>query len=94
MKVIRNYLYNAGYQILLMIAPLVTTPYVSRALGAHASGINTYTNGWVTVFYLVGQMGLAYTETEKLPITGMISGNARESFGELKHFNCARLASL
>ena len=58
MKVIRNYLYNAGYQILLMIAPLVTTPYVSRALGAHASGINTYTNGWVTVFYLVGQMGI------------------------------------
>ena len=51
MKVIRNYLYNAGYQILLMIAPLVTTPYVSRALGAHASGINTYTNGWVTVFF-------------------------------------------
>lgn len=58
MKVIRNYLYNAGYQILLMLAPLITTPYVSRVLGPHESGINSYTNSWVTVFYLIGQMGI------------------------------------
>lgn len=58
MKVIKNYLYNAGYQILLMLAPLLTTPYVSRVLGAHANGINTYTNGWVTFFCLFGQLGI------------------------------------
>lgn len=58
MKVIRNYLYNAGYQVLLMFAPLITTPYISRVLGAHENGINTYTNGWVTFFYLMGQMGI------------------------------------
>lgn len=58
MRVIKNYLYNAGYQLLLMIAPVLTTPYVARMLGAHESGINTYTNGWVTIFYLVGQMGI------------------------------------
>ena len=58
MKGIKNYLYNAGYQILLMLAPVITTPYVSRVLGAHNNGINTYTNGWVTFFYLVGQLGI------------------------------------
>lgn len=58
MKVIKNYLYNAGYQILIMLAPLLTTPYVSRVLGPHASGINAYTNSWVTFFYLIGQMGI------------------------------------
>ncbi|WP_295731799.1 flippase [uncultured Limosilactobacillus sp.] len=58
MKVIKNYLYNAGYQILLMLAPLLTTPYVARVLGPHESGINSYTNAWVTVFYLIGQMGI------------------------------------
>ncbi|MDM8265911.1 flippase [Limosilactobacillus pontis] len=58
MKVIKNYLYNAGYQILLMFAPLITTPYVSRVLGAHNTGINEYTNSWVTFFYLVGQLGI------------------------------------
>lgn len=58
MKVIKNYLYNVGYQVLLMLAPFVTTPYISRVLGAHGSGINAYTNSWVTFFYLVGQMGI------------------------------------
>ncbi|MFR0611438.1 flippase [Limosilactobacillus balticus] len=58
MKVIKNYLYNAGYQILLMLAPVLTTPYISRVLGAHNNGINTYTNGWVTFFYLLGQLGV------------------------------------
>ncbi|OYT08070.1 hypothetical protein CBG23_02015, partial [Limosilactobacillus reuteri] len=59
MKVIKNYLYNAGYQILLMLAPVITTPYVSRVLGANNNGINTYTNGWVTFFYLAGQLGIS-----------------------------------
>jgi O-antigen/teichoic acid export membrane protein len=58
MKVIKNYLYNAGYQILNMIIPLITVPYISRVLGAHDVGINEYTNSWVTFFYLIGQMGI------------------------------------
>ncbi|WP_267202625.1 flippase [Limosilactobacillus kribbianus] len=58
MKVIRNYLYNAGYQILNMLIPLITVPYISRVLGAHNVGINEYTNSWVSFFYLIGQMGI------------------------------------
>lgn len=58
MKVIKNYLYNAGYQILNMLIPLITVPYISRVLGAHGVGINEYTNSWVTFFYLMGQMGI------------------------------------
>ena len=58
MKVIKNYLYNAGSQILNMIIPLITVPYISRVLGAHDVGINEYTNSWVTFFFLMGQMGI------------------------------------
>ena len=58
MKVIKNYLYNAGYQILLMLVPLITVPYVSRVLGAYGSGVNSYTNSFVTFFYLAGQLGI------------------------------------
>lgn len=58
MKVIKNYLYNAGYQILNMLLPLVTVPYISRVLGPHDVGINEYTNSWVTFFFLMGQMGI------------------------------------
>lgn len=59
MQVVKNYLYNVGYQLLVLFAPLVTVPYVSRVLGAHGVGINSYTNSWVTFFLLLGQMGIA-----------------------------------
>lgn len=58
MKVIKNYLYNVGYQLLLMVVPIITVPYVSRVLGPYGSGVNSYTNSWVTFFYLLGQMGI------------------------------------
>lgn len=58
MKVIKNYLYNMGYQVLLLLAPLVTVPYVSRVLGAQGVGINDYTNAVVTFFLLFGQIGV------------------------------------
>ena len=29
----KNYLYNLSYQILVMLLPFITTPYVSRILG-------------------------------------------------------------
>lgn len=59
MKVVKNYLYNMSYQILVLLAPLVTVPYVARVLGVQGVGINSYTNSWITFFLLLGQMGIA-----------------------------------
>lgn len=58
MKVIRNYLYNAGFQVLSMILPLITGPYVSRTLGPHGVGINAYTNSIIQWFVLFGSIGI------------------------------------
>lgn len=59
MKIIRNYLYNAGYQILVLILPLITAPYASRVLKAYGTGINAYTNSWIQYFILFGSIGIA-----------------------------------
>lgn len=59
MKVIKNYLYNVVYQVLLLIVPMITVPYIARVLGPDLVGINEYTNSWMTFFLLVGQMGIA-----------------------------------
>lgn len=59
MKVIKNYLYNVVYQVLLLIVPLITVPYISRVLGPDLVGINSYTNSWMTFFMLIGQMGIS-----------------------------------
>lgn len=55
----KNYIYNLMYQILVMIVPLITTPYLSRVLGAEAIGIYSYTLSITTYFILFGSLGVA-----------------------------------
>ena len=59
MKVVRNYLYNAGYQILALITPLITAPYISRTLKPHGVGIYADTNAWIQWFVLIASIGIA-----------------------------------
>lgn len=72
-KVVKNYIYNLSYQILVLLVPLITTPYVSRVLGAKGVGAFSYTNSIVQYFILFGCIGLnlygqreiAYVQHEK-----------------------------
>ncbi len=54
----KNYIYNVGYQILILIAPLVTTPYISRVLGADGVGNISYVESVVAYFSLFATMGI------------------------------------
>lgn len=64
-SVTKNYIYNLIYQILVMILPLITTPYVSRVLGAEGVGIYSYTISVTTYFILFGSFGIAmYAQRE------------------------------
>ena len=58
-SIAKNYIYNLAYQILVMILPLITTPYVSRVLGANNIGIYSYTLSITTFFILFGSLGIA-----------------------------------
>lgn len=68
----RNYIYNVSYQILVLITPLVTTPYISRVLGAENIGIYSYTFSIVTYFtlflvlglHMYGQREIAYAQND------------------------------
>ena len=42
-----------------MILPLITTPYISRVLGAENIGIYSYTISIATYFVLFGSLGIA-----------------------------------
>ena len=55
----KNYFYNLCYQILVIVLPLITTPYLSRALGAEAIGVYGYTLSIATYFVLFGSLGVA-----------------------------------
>lgn len=54
----KNYIYNLLYQILIMVLPLVTTPYLSRVLGAEKIGVYSFTLSILSYFVLFGCLGI------------------------------------
>lgn len=57
-KTISNYLYNTMYQILVIILPFVTAPYIARVLGADGIGSYAYTYSIASYFVLFILLGL------------------------------------
>ena len=51
--------FNIFYKVFAMLSPLITTPYLSRVLGADGIGIQTYTLTIVNYFVLVGCLGVS-----------------------------------
>ena len=61
----KNYLYNLIYQVLIIVLPLITTPYVSRVLTSNGVGIYSYTFSIATYFILFGSLGISlYAQRE------------------------------
>ena len=59
MSIKKNYLYSIMYQVLLIVVPLITAPYLSRTLGAETLGIYSYTNSVAYYFYLFSMLGIS-----------------------------------
>ncbi len=53
-----NYIYNLIYQVLLLLTPLITTPYLSRVLGADGVGTVSYAESIVSYFTLFATLGI------------------------------------
>lgn len=53
-----NFLYQVCYQILILALPLITSPYVSRVLGAEGLGIYSYSYSIAYYFVLVSMLGV------------------------------------
>lgn len=53
-----NLIYNVAYQILLIILPFITSPYVSRVLGADNVGIFSTSNAYAHYFFLFAMLGV------------------------------------
>ncbi|WP_164985643.1 flippase [Enterococcus faecium] len=73
-RLIKNYAYNLCYQILVMILPVITTPYVSRVLKAEGVGEFNYSYAIVSVAVIIAQLGtnmygqreIAYVQNNKI----------------------------
>ena len=55
----KNFIYSSFFQVLSLITPFITAPYVSRVLGADGIGIQSYTASYQTYFSLFAALGTA-----------------------------------
>ena len=57
-RLVKNYIYSVLYQLLLVITPFITTPYLTRVMGSEVLSINTWTANLAQWFVLFGIMGV------------------------------------
>lgn len=54
----KNLIYNIVYQMLLIVLPMITTPYISRVMGSDGVGVYAYTYAVANYFMLVAMLGV------------------------------------
>lgn len=54
----QNLMYQVGYEILVIILPLILSPYISRVIGASGLGIYDFTNSIAQYFVLFSMLGI------------------------------------
>lgn len=82
-KVLLNYLYNVSYQILNLLTPIITAPYLSRTLGATNLGIYNYTYYIVYFFMLFGTMGIGLYGSKEIAKVAKDRTKLSNTFSEL-----------
>lgn len=84
MKVIKNYLYNVGYQVLAIIVPLITSAYVSRVLRPEGVGANSFTNSIIQYFILFANMGIGYYGNRQIAYVRENKDQMSKTFWEIQ----------
>lgn len=86
-QIIKNFFYQASYQLILILLPIVTIPIVSRALGPTGIGEWNYVNSIVNYFVLVAGLGLANYGVREIAHVRNDKYNLSKKFFEIEFFN-------
>ena len=62
----KNIMLSTFYQVLKIITPFITAPYISRVLGVSKVGIFSYTSSYAMYFTLFGGLGTATYGTREI----------------------------
>ena len=58
-NIVKNFIYQSGYQLLISILPFITSPYIARVLGAEKIGIFSYSYSVIKYFILIANLGIS-----------------------------------
>lgn len=62
----KNIFYQTVYELLLIIMPLLTSPYIARVLGAEKLGVYTLSYAMAYYFQIVASLGIKYHGTRTI----------------------------
>lgn len=79
-----NVILNTLYEILIVITPLLTAPYVSRVLGSEGVGIYSYTYSLVNYFMMIAALGTVSYGCRVIAINRMNKSDYSKSFWEIQ----------
>lgn len=86
-RTISNIVYNVGYNILILIVPFITAPYVSRVL--HPEGVGTFsvTTAVTKYFWMFGMLGMANYGNRKIAAVRDDPQKMSREFSNLFYFH-------
>ena len=87
----KNFLYQATYQLLLILTPLITTPFLSRVLGAAQVGVYSYTYSITNYFVMFIVLGMSSYGVREIAACGSDRKKRTEIFWGM--FSCQLLSS-
>lgn len=88
----KNFLYQATYQLLLILTPLITTPFLSRVLGASQVGVYSYTYSITNYFVMFIILGMSSYGVREIAACGKERKQRTETFWGM--FSCQLFASM
>ena len=91
MKTFKNYLYNLAFQMLSIILPIVTTPYISRVLQVDGIGRYSVSYAIVNYFVLFGMLGFANYGNRQI---AYVRNNEREKAQTFWEINNTRFVTM
>ncbi|MFT8695127.1 oligosaccharide flippase family protein [Liquorilactobacillus satsumensis] len=91
MKVLKNYFWNVSYQMLLILVPTITMPWISRTLGPTGVGINSYTASIVQYFLIAGDLGTALYANRQIAYVRDDKEKLSYTFWEIFWLRCITL---
>ena len=53
----KNFIYRSCYEVLILLTPLITTPYIARVLGSDGVGVSSYTHSLMAIFTMFAALG-------------------------------------
>ena len=75
-----NYIFNLANRIIVLVIPLITTPYLTRVLGANELGIFNYANTIASYYLMISMMGMSILGNKKVSLA---RGERKEKENEI-----------